>query len=549
MVHRMLKVTTQAGIRKFLHPMERRVKTRQTHFRFPTVDRRLFSDTMFVTTKSVRGHKCAQVFTDGQGWDQFIPMHKKNEAGYSLNRLIDETRVIPRNIVTDDAMEETGGTWKAVVNENHIVQKWTEPYSPWQNKAESSIRELKKFMKRVMIHTGIPKRLWCFVGEWCAAIRRLTAHDIPSLDGRVPEEGYTGNTPEIAPYAQFDIYQYVWYMNPHSERKLGRWLGPAKSHGAEMTFWILLNSCRPIVRSSVSPVSEDELNSPGVKALIADLDADIHAKIGNKRSDKEVADEFGDLFPGEDSDPTDEDGLEDTYQPEDQDGTNEDVDGYTPDTYDEYLTAEVKLPRGEEVLRARVIGRKRDHDGKPIGLRNENPILDTREYLVEFDDGTTASYAANVIAENMFSQVDEHGNEFLLLKEIVDHRKDGSAVSVDDGWFTDRSGKKQRRLTTKGWQLLVEWKDGTTTWVPLKDMKESYPVQLAEYAVANKIAEEPAFAWWIRSVLRKRDRIIAKVKSRYWRRTHKYGIRLPHNIEEAFQIDEENIHFSVSVWG
>ena len=69
-------------------------------------------------------------------------------------------------------------------------------------------------------------------------------------------------------------------------------------------------------------------------------------------------------------------------------------------------------------------------------------------------------------------------------------------------------------------------------------MKEEYPLQVAEYAVANKIAEEPAFAWWINHMLRKRNRIISKVK-KYWKRTHKYGIRLPHTIEEALAIDRE----------
>jgi hypothetical protein len=44
-------------------------------------------------------------------------------------------------------------------------------------------------------------------------------------------------------------------------------------------------------------------------------------------------------------------------------------------------------------------------------------------------------------------------------------------------------------MTTKGWKLLVEWKDGSTDLLPLKDLKESYPVQVAEYAVANKMAE------------------------------------------------------------
>ena len=43
---------------------------------------------------------------------------------------------------------------------------------------------------------------------------------------------------------------------------------------------------------------------------------------------------------------------------------------------------------------------------------------------------------------------------------------------------------------------LVQWKDSSTTWVELKDMKEAYPVQVAEYSVQNHISLEPAFAWW-----------------------------------------------------
>ena len=55
--------------------------------------------------------------------------------------------------------------------------------------------------------------------------------------------------------------------------------------------------------------------------------------------------------------------------------------------------------------------------------------------------------------------------------------------------------------TTKGWELLVSWKDGSSSWVKLKDLKNSNPVEVAEYAVANRIQEEPAFAWWVKSVL------------------------------------------------
>jgi hypothetical protein len=41
------------------------------------------------------------------------------------------------------------------------------------------------------------------------------------------------------------------------------------------------------------------------------------------------------------------------------------------------------------------------------------------------------------------------------------------------------------------------------SWVPFKDLKESNPIEEAEYAIANKISEEPAFAWWTRQVLKK----------------------------------------------
>ena len=65
-----------------------------------------------------------------------------------------------------------------------------------------------------------------------------------------------------------------------------------------------------------------------------------------------------------------------------------------------------------------------------------------------------------------------------------------------------------------GWQLLCEWKDGSTKWVAQKGARQSYPVLVAEYAIANRINDEPAFAWWIHDVIKKRDRIIAKVKSK-----------------------------------
>ena len=215
-----------------------------------------------------------------------------------------------------------------------------------------------------------------------------------------------------------------------------------------------------------------------------------------------------------------------------------DEDDIDDEDYDKLINAEVVLMKGDELQKAIVVCRKRDSDGNLVGKKHSNPILDSRMYELQFPDGHREEYTANLIAENIYSQVDEDGKRHLYIDEISDHRKLGNAVPKDEMWVQKGTNRHMKR-TTRGWDLLVTWKDGTSTWEPLKDMKEVYPVQVAEYAVANRIADEPAFAWWVKDVIRKRDRIIAKVKSRYWSRTHKYGIRIPKTVEEALRIDAE----------
>ena len=82
---------------------------------------------------------------------------------------------------------------------------------------------------------------------------------------------------------------------------------------------------------------------------------------------------------------------------------------FTPYAYDDtYLHIELALPRnGTEVAFGRVVKKLRDKDGLPTGTAHDNPILDTRMYEVEFQDGHKAS---NTIAENLFAQIDDEGD-------------------------------------------------------------------------------------------------------------------------------------------
>ena len=215
---------------------------------------------------------------------------------------------------------------------------------------------------------------------------------------------------------------------------------------------------------------------------------------------------------------------------------------FDPGSYDQYINMELNVDTGkhEHPQFAKVTKRLRDHRGNPIGTANEQPFLDTRMYEVEYADGSKQAMSAKLIAENMFASVDEEGRRHVILDAIVGYRRTNKAVTMKNAFITSKNGVKRRKETTKGYQICVQWKDGSTTWNTMKDIKDSYPVQLAEFAFENGIHKEPAFAWWVPYVLKKKGRIISKIKSKYWIRTHKYGIRIPKSVKEALEIDEQN---------
>jgi hypothetical protein len=63
---------------------------------------------------------------------------------------------------------------------------------------------------------------------------------------------------------------------------------------------------------------------------------------------------------------------------------------------------------------------------------------------------------------------------------------------------------------------------------------------LVEYAIAHKLQDRPVFAWWVPFVMKKRNHIISKVKSKYWICSHKFGIEIPKTVKYALELDCRN---------
>ena len=93
--------------------------------------------------------------------------------------------------------------------------------------------------------------------------------------------------------------------------------------------------------------------------------------------------------------------------------------------------------------------------------------------------------------------MDNEGNQYLLLEDIIDWKTSEDALDESNQFQISSNGNIHTRRTTKGWKLCVLWKDGSTSWEPLSSMKEAFPVQVAEFAVARNLQDRIAFRWWV----------------------------------------------------
>jgi hypothetical protein len=552
-----VEVTTQRAVRDLESATgTRRLKPYAAQLRYKRLDTEMFSDIFYGPCRSLEGNKFAVVYATRFHWTHVYPVKSRTEAHYSLDDLF-RRHGVPVTLIPDNAGELTGGEYKKKAQKAQCHLAPIEAYTPNQNFAEPSIRELRRTYRKMMEAKETLDILWDRAFTFCSLTRSHTALNIHSLHGQVPAALLTGDTPDISALCEFAWYDWVWYLDPTSnrdgsmERKyLGRYCGPSYDVGDAMCSMILKSTGTLIARSSVLPLSSEDERSDAVKAKKEEFTASLKQALGSRyRPVKkgsldsgpvefkrgEIADSKPIAMPSEP--------VQEPYVPTEpgdlEEPQIEEADSLAEEAFDKYVTARVFLPQGDQKAFGTVIKRKRGADGNLIGKTDNNPIKDTSVYQVQFDTGEVEEYTANIIAENIYSQVDDDGFTTYSVKDFTDYRSDNTAVKSGRDAYITVKGVPKPKMTTKGWDICVEWMDGSTSWVPLKDVKDAEPVRLAEFAVAMGIDKEPAFAWWVPHTLKKRDRIIKRVKKRYFRKHQKYGIEMPKTVARALEIDKE----------
>jgi len=140
---RTLQATTQLVVRNALHPIGRRFRAEVAQLRYNRLSGRhgrFYSDTMF-GPKSLRQNSMCQIFCNDVDFVKCIPMRMKMQAGDALEEFLQDVG-IPADMHVDEAKELNLAKWGTVVKKFGIRQTQTEAYTPEQNRAELTIREV-----------------------------------------------------------------------------------------------------------------------------------------------------------------------------------------------------------------------------------------------------------------------------------------------------------------------------------------------------------------------------------------------------------------------
>jgi len=248
---------TRRGIRAISESsLSRRFSTNDRQMRYKKLLHDMYSDTMEASVLSRLQERYAQVFSAGMRWCRAFPMKKKSEACDALDLLFHREGVPPRMIM-DGSKEQTQGKFRKHCQLANVHIKQIEPYSPWQNDAESAIRELKRGSGRKMVRAGAPKPLWADCIEFEAYVQSHTAWDIYKLRGETPQTVMSGETADISPFCKLSFYEWVMYREdskvvqyPDENPALGRYLGVAIDVGPAMTAKILKANGQVVYRST-----------------------------------------------------------------------------------------------------------------------------------------------------------------------------------------------------------------------------------------------------------------------------------------------------------
>ena len=384
---RTLDVTTQSKRYTTNPKLSRNYGTGDRMLRYKRIKEFFFMDTFFATSKagkSSRGHTCCQLFVTDKGFVYVVPMRSRSEVLQAVKQFAKEIGA-PEVLVADPAGEQKSLPLRKFCNEIGTTLRALEEGTQWANRAELYIGLIKEAVRKDMKDSNCPLAFWDYCVERRARINNLTAKNLFQLHGSNAHTATLGEEGDISSLATYGFYEWAYAREktnkfPFNSEILCRVLGPARGEGNEMSQWVLKANGYVVPRRSVRPLTTAELHSDVEKEKQRIFDKCIQAKWGTSMTPPPVkSDEFEEYEDDEES-PRRVPDIEDIV-----DSTGRVLDQQP--AYDKLINAEIAMNLDGGVSYGKVKGRVVGADGGHIGTYDDNPILNSMVYEVEFNDG------------------------------------------------------------------------------------------------------------------------------------------------------------------
>jgi len=261
--------TTQDYVRSFENNLgARRMKPYYYQMDLKPLRTTMYGDFLIAPCKSASGNTVAMIYAERTGWLTACPLRERRLVHTTVPRLHRDIG-FPAKMITDGAKEFKEGEFAKAVRKSGTTLEHVEAWWQRLNYCEMRIGHTKQRNKSMMRKSNTPIRLWDDAVKYSTALMSLMAQPKRHAnEGRVPETLLRGDTHDISAYVEFAWYQTVWTWHPKAlspdHKVLARWLGPSSDIGMALTYRLITEKASFVDRSTVQPVTEEELRKPEV---------------------------------------------------------------------------------------------------------------------------------------------------------------------------------------------------------------------------------------------------------------------------------------------
>ncbi len=497
-------------------------------------------------------------------------------------------------LISDRAKAEISNKVKDLLNLLFIKAWQSEPHNKNQNFGERGWQDTQRCAMNLLNWSGAPTPCWLLALQYVCFVLNHVA--LERLGWRTPMEWLFGSTPDISMILVFVFYQPVYYAlednavaKGETNEALGRFVGFAEGVGHKMTFKILTNDGKILIRSRVRSANKEGAFEDFRALKVADeiRPGPILRAATDAFKDKSPRTIKGEVIIPETVDEEEDEVIKPETVDEDEEDTETDP-GTSPSPHaktsahqaeindnhanpnarpDEEYQGEWGVPvEGEDDYNwvKRVFKgvpsstkdgiHRHTEDREPIIIEvksllkrsfTSNPTEDGEQFRATIEDITPTGDNTADDTQELYRFKARAGDK--VFEEVMTYNQMLDWCDRDlgkDDFFNFKSIRGHRRDPSQRnkWQLRVEWESGEMTWEPFSMIFGDDSVTVSMYAKKHGMLEQ----WPRCKKFIKNDKVMARMahqarlKNFRNRPVYKFGIQVPRNHHEAMMIDAKD---------